>query len=228
MHRIISENPPIISFHPSIIDSSKTKRIDPLYYQYLLLDRPNMIKHLEEQALPFDNFNDIIEIEGGNKEPDPSQNYLGLDDVDSNTGFINNYQSVEEHGISGNSKKFHPNNVLYAKLRPYLNKTTIVPSFIKEGCCSTDFYVLKPKKEMQLEYLKTYLTTKFCVNASTKMMSGSGLPRIAKPDFKIIPFVTIKEDNRSAITQIVRSSYYMNILAEALVQWIPEFGSVLT
>ena len=223
MHRIISEKPPIISFHPSIIDSSKTKRIDPLYYQYLLLDRPNLIKHLEKQGLQFDNVDDVIDIESGNKEPNPSQIYLGLDDLDSNSGIINNYQSVEEHGISGNSKKFHPNNVLYAKLRPYLNKTTIVPRFIKEGCCSTDFYVIKPKIDIQLEYIKTYLTTKFTVNASTKMMSGSGLPRVAKPDFIIIPFVSVEKNNRNSISQIIRTSYYMNILAESLGKWIPEF-----
>jgi len=67
--------------------------------------------------------------------------YLGLEDIESNTGKIIKNTKTLGSKILSNKHNFDNSHVLYGKLRPYLNKVAMP---MQEGICSTDIIPLKP------------------------------------------------------------------------------------
>jgi len=97
--------------------------------------------------------------------------YLGLEHLESNTGKIFSNEELGEN-IQSTKNKFNKEDVLYGKLRPYLNKVALTSY---EGICSTDILVLKSDVPLILKYI--LLSDKF-VEKTSSLMAGVSLPRI--------------------------------------------------
>lgn len=69
--------------------------------------------------------------------------YLSLENIESYTGNIINYQTVKESNIIGTCSNFNLSSVIYSKLRPYLNKVA-TPNF--DGVGTTELIVFLPEK----------------------------------------------------------------------------------
>jgi type I restriction enzyme S subunit len=70
--------------------------------------------------------------------------------------------------------KFHPGDVLYGKLRPYLDKGGLVDF---EGICSTDIIVIKPKESIDAQFLSFLIHHDAFREYATKTMTGVNHPR---------------------------------------------------
>ncbi|HCY1172338.1 TPA: restriction endonuclease subunit S [Staphylococcus aureus] len=98
---------------------------------------------------------------------------IELDCIEQNTGrLIKIYNSKE---FSSQKNKFNPQNVLYGKLRPYLNKYYFTK---KSGVCSSEIWVLKSTKEDKLLnlFLYYFIQTKRYSEVASKS-AGSKMPR---------------------------------------------------
>ncbi len=98
---------------------------------------------------------------------------IELDCIEQNTGrLIKIYNSKE---FSSQKNKFNPQNVLYGKLRPYLNKYYFTK---KSGVCSSEIWVLKSSKEDKLLnlFLYYFIQTKRYSDVASKS-AGSKMPR---------------------------------------------------
>ncbi|HCW9668283.1 TPA: restriction endonuclease subunit S [Staphylococcus aureus] len=98
---------------------------------------------------------------------------IELDCIEQNTGrLIKIYNSKE---FSSQKNKFNPQNVLYGKLRPYLNKYYFTK---KSGVCSSEIWVLKSTKEDKLLnlFLYYFIQTKRYSDVASKS-AGSKMPR---------------------------------------------------
>jgi type I restriction enzyme S subunit len=71
-----------------------------------------------------------------------NQRYIGLEHIDSGRMKISRYGGESE--IRSAKNKFYPDDILYGKLRPYLDKSVLADI---EGICSTDILVFKVDKE---------------------------------------------------------------------------------
>ena len=94
---------------------------------------------------------------GGNitKDVDLLRPYFGADSIESNTGKIIKVDTAQAQGISGPVYEFSGERLLYSKIRPYLNKVTIVDL---EGYCSSDMYPLLPNySKVQTLYLANFM-----------------------------------------------------------------------
>ena len=82
--------------------------------------------------------------------------YLGLEQIESQTGRILSHQPAQDASTGiGAAFRFDSRHVLYSKLRPYLNKVHLAR---EKGICSTDIYVLNPrKKQIQAAFAAYYL-----------------------------------------------------------------------
>ena len=107
----------------------------------------------------------------------PGENYLGLAHIQSHTGELRDLQQT----ASGNCFAYQTDDVLFARLRPYLNK---VYRAEMEGCCSTEFHVLRVKGPQGLapEYLATILRSRIILAQTVHMMAGNTHPRLANDD----------------------------------------------
>ena len=117
-----------------------------------------------------------IEKENPQNNKGINYNYLGLEHIESNTGKITINKELGENILS-TKNKFKKGDILYGKLRPYLNKVA-EPNF--DGICSTDILVLNTYVPKLLKYA---LRSDEFVNQTSDLMSGVSLPRIKVKDF---------------------------------------------
>ena len=107
----------------------------------------------------------------------PGDNYLSLAHVQSHTGELTDATGT----ASGNCFTYQVDNVLFARLRPYLNK---VHRAEMNGCCSTEFHVLRVKDRETLlpEYLAAVLRSRLVLAQTVHMMTGNTHPRLTNDD----------------------------------------------
>ncbi|MDQ3812922.1 MAG: restriction endonuclease subunit S [Armatimonadota bacterium] len=114
-----------------------------------------------------------------NVEPDDL--YIGLANVQSNTGEL--IAGTEE--VEGACFRFETGDVLFARLRPYLNK---VYRAERSGVCSPEFHVIRirgdEKKQFILDpdYLAAMLRSSAVLRQTRHMMTGNTHPRLANED----------------------------------------------
>lgn len=63
---------------------------------------------------------------------------LDLEDIEKETGVIKKYTTKSERNSVSNKYSFCKGQLLYSKLRPYLNKVVIAT---KDGYCTTEIYL---------------------------------------------------------------------------------------
>jgi len=105
-------------------------------------------------------------------EKDSNLLYLGLEDIESDTGRI--LQPKKESEIIGTCFKFTNDHILYGKLRPYLNKVAL-PNFT--GRCSTELIPLNPKVRESKIFVANLLRSKHIVNTVMSRNTGTRMPR---------------------------------------------------
>lgn len=98
--------------------------------------------------------------------------YLGLEQIEAQTGQILSYQTDSVEGKS-TTFSFDSRHVLYGKLRPYLNKVA-EPEF--DGRCSTEIIPLLPNC-VDREFLALLLRSDAVVAAAMSDKTGSRMPR---------------------------------------------------
>ncbi len=98
--------------------------------------------------------------------------YLGLEQIESNTGQILSYDLTSAEGKSI-TFAFDETHVLYGKLRPYLNKVALPD---RKGRCSTEIVPLKPNG-VDRHLLAVLLRTEKVINAVMSEKTGSRMPR---------------------------------------------------
>jgi type I restriction enzyme S subunit len=103
--------------------------------------------------------------------------YLSLKHIEKDTGRVIGYGSSSE--VDSSKTVFSEGDVLYGKLRPYLNKVAR-PSF--EGICSTDILVFSSSPLIDNNFLKHRLRATDVVKYADQNSSGINLPRISPDD----------------------------------------------
>jgi type I restriction enzyme S subunit len=116
---------------------------------------------------------------------DPAENrnarYVGLEHIVSGESQLRGVGKASD--VKSTKSKFLPGDILYGKLRPYLNKVA-TPDF--PGICSTDILVLRPEKQIENGFVEAVLRTDRFIDFATKSSSGINLPRTSFE--KIAPF----------------------------------------
>ena len=81
--------------------------------------------------------------------------YFGADSIESNSGKLLKTETAKSQRVNGPVYEFNGERLLYSKIRPYLNKLTVV---VLRGYCSSDMYPLLPdKKKVLITYLATFM-----------------------------------------------------------------------
>lgn len=107
---------------------------------------------------------------------------LNLDMVESQTGRILDYLIVSKSEIGNSTCAFDTSNVLYSKLRPYLNKV-VIPD--RCGFATSELVPLQPVKEkINREYLAFMLRSDEFVNTISEKVAGAKMPRVSMSDFR--------------------------------------------
>lgn len=123
---------------------------------------------------------------------------LSLEDIESATGRILRKVCAPVSSLGSSKVAFDERNVLYVKLRPYLNKV-VVPK--EAGVGSSELIPLCPNPElMDRDFLANLLRSPEFVNFAKRHMNGANLPRVSMREFweKQIPVPPLSEQRRIA------------------------------
>ena len=110
--------------------------------------------------------------------------YVALEHIESNTGILTNATSSTDEELRSTKNIFHAGDILYGKLRPYLNKVYIAD---RDGICSTDIWVFKPTSVVNPIYATYYLRSSSVLQQVSQLSVGANLPRIDAKSFDKIP-----------------------------------------
>jgi type I restriction enzyme S subunit len=119
------------------------------------------------------------------EKSDPSEYsgsiYVGLEHIEKDTGKVLGFGIPDD--VKSTKSKFHEGDLLYGKLRPYLNKVWLAD---RGGICSTDILVLSKNDNISNKFLLYRLLCRDFVLFSNQLVSGIELPRVNFT--KIAPF----------------------------------------
>jgi type I restriction enzyme S subunit len=128
--------------------------------------------------------------------PDEPVWHLTLDQVESHTGNIVNKKIAPTSAAGTSTNVFDDGNVLYSKLRPYLNKV-ICPT--EPGIATTELVPLRPRKDLlDRRYLTYYLRSNHFLGFANVAVAGVKMPRIIMTKFwkHRIPLPPLSEQHR--------------------------------
>ncbi|MDO6658654.1 restriction endonuclease subunit S [Anaerobacillus sp. 1_MG-2023] len=114
-------------------------------------------------------------------QPDGSEDYIGLEDLQKGGGII---QRGNAQGLKSKKVVFKSGDVIYGKLRPYLNKHAFV-NF--DGIASTDILVYRSKNLISNKLLNYYLGLPHVIQFANANSSGINLPRVSPKTMNSLP-----------------------------------------
>ena len=103
----------------------------------------------------------------------PDALYVGLEHIEKDSGRLLEHGSAAD--VRSTKTVFHAGDVLYGKLRPYLNKVCI-PDF--DGICSTDILVFPRQSHLDNHFLKYRLLSSDFVQFANIHVGGVQHPRV--------------------------------------------------
>jgi len=106
---------------------------------------------------------------------------LDLEDIDGTTGKIVQFATFAERRSLSTKAAFAPGDVLYGKLRPYLNKVVVAP---KSGFCTTEIIPLRPEAFLLPEFLRFYLRSQTFLRYTAQKNYGMKMPRLGTKDLE--------------------------------------------
>lgn len=155
-----------------------------LYPDYFHPERLSAIRAVE-RAYKGDQsaaLSSVADFRRDQRRIQPGDPYLGLANVQPNTG--ERIDSTEDDG-EGTVFDYAENDVLFARLRPYLNKVYRAES---AGVCSPEFHVMRVrhgkdgKPRALPDYLAAVLRSGIVLAQTRHMMTGNTHPRLANDD----------------------------------------------
>lgn len=105
---------------------------------------------------------------------DPDVKYVGLEHLEKDAGIIG---SASAEGVKSLKNVFHPGQILYGKLRPYLNKHDVADF---DGVCSTDILVFNVRKTAIAQYVDFFLNQRSFIEYAVANSKGINLPRVSE------------------------------------------------
>ena len=150
-------------FPPELtLTASPTRRIAPA-------DQPDLPNGWQWVKL-----SDAVTLSSEKYQPTgASEYYVGLEHIEKGTGRISERAQAEP--ISTVKNSFRAGEILYGKLRPYLNKVALA---VRDGVCSTDILVLQPEETVVAKYVHYFILRDKFVNDMSANSMGVNLPRV--------------------------------------------------
>ena len=109
-------------------------------------------------------------------KPYLKQKHIGAGNIVSYSNELINVLTAEEEKLKSGKFPFGTNEVLYSKIRPYLQKVHM-PFF--DGICSADIYPLTPNKEkLMREFLYYLLLSKDFTDYAISGSARAGMPKV--------------------------------------------------
>lgn len=140
---------------------------------------------------------------------------LELEDIEKESGKVLTRQNKQLRNANGIRHRFYQTDVLYSKLRTYLNKVLLAT---EDGYCTTEIIPIKAYECILPEYLCAWLRSPFFVAYTMQCGYGVKMPRLSTVDARngIVPLPPLKEQHRIIKHLATLNEYLVEI--ESMIQ----------
>ena len=120
---------------------------------------------------------------------------LDLEDIEKDSGVILQKVRQDERNAGSTKHRFHKGQVLYSKLRPYLNKVVLAD---EDGYCTSEILPLEFERNILPQYARYFLMSQTFLRYANKCSYGVKMPRLGTADGKkaILSVPPVKEQKR--------------------------------
>ena len=152
-------------------------RLDPIAYQSM---RRQFYKNVREGTYETLRLGEVVDVDRRQTDSLDGLTYVGLENINGSDG---TYSPTGEKESISTAVLFRKGEILFPKLRPYLNKVWLADF---DGAASTEFFPLIPNG-VTPEYLIAYLRLTQVAKVMTLLMTGNTLPRVQLEDVLSLP-----------------------------------------
>lgn len=143
------------------------------------------------------DYGNCINVDSANI--DDSAWMLDLEDIEKDTGIVLQKIRKAERNAASTKHLFHKGQVLYSKLRPYLNKVVLAD---EDGYCTSEILPLEFERNILPQYARYYLMSPAFLGYANKCSYGVKMPRLGTADAKkaVISIPPLNEQVRIVAT----------------------------
>ena len=128
---------------------------------------------------------------------DPAAWLLDLEDIEKDSGRLVQRKQKREVNSVSTKHRFSIGQVLYSKLRPYLNKVIVAD---ESGYCTSEILPLDFGETVYNRYAQTFLMSPYFVEYATQCSYGVKMPRLGTQDGRnaLVALPPLAEQHRIA------------------------------
>lgn len=149
-------------------------------------------------------FDDVAEVASNLQDPadTPDAIHIAPNHIESETGQLLEYTTVAKDNVKSAKNRFFNGQILYSKIRPYLNKVVLAKF---DGLCSADMYPINAK--IDSKYLFRWILCCQFTDWASNAGSRSVLPKINQKSLNEIPVPTPPLKEQTQIVQQVEKLF---------------------
>lgn len=121
---------------------------------------------------------------------------LELEDIEKDTTKVLQHRTFAERQSRSTKNRFQAGDVLYGKLRPYLNKVTYAD---RPGVCTTEIVPIRPNEAVNGRYLFHWLRHPQFQSYVTEVSHGVNMPRLGTAAGRQAPFILAPRNEQERI-----------------------------
>ncbi len=180
-------------------------------------------------SFPVVKLGDLCEMDRQGLDPDASTaaglRFVGVENIGSQNGVLNFANCSRVGSQKSTTFRFDERHVLYAKLRPYLNKVA-TPDFC--GRCSTELVPLLPREGVDREFVAHLLRQEQTVKHAMSSVTGSRMPRTDMKALMLLPVpLPPLEEQRRIVGILNRAAKIERLRKHAAQERLREFVPAL-
>ena len=119
------------------------------------------------------------------ENPNAEFNYIDVSSVSNSSFTIEATQRLKGKDAPSRARKLvRTNDVIFATIRPTLQRIAIVPANLDKQICSTGYFVLRPKQSVDYKFVFYYLLTQDFTEQMESLQKGASYPAVTDGDVR--------------------------------------------
>lgn len=153
------------------------------------------------------------------QSPDAEFDYIDVSSISNQTFCIEETQRLKGKDAPSRARRLvKSNDILFATIRPTLRRIAIVPDEFDHQVCSTGYFVLRPKLELDHRFVFYFLFSEDFMGQMETLQKGASYPAVTEGEVRIqrISFPSLPEQQR--IVSILDEAFDSIATAKANVE----------
>lgn len=140
--------------------------------------------------------------------PDVEFDYIDVSSVSNRTFQIESTQRIKgEEAPSRARKQVRTNDIIFATIRPTLRRIAIVPKCLDKQICSTGYFVLRAKPEIEYRFIFYSLFSEGFMAEMERRQKGASYPAVTDGDIKAYQIQVPPRQEQQRIVKVLDQTF---------------------